>query len=268
MNAIRRFGFALISAIFVAVVPASSQDHVTISNCSGQSKIPVVFQVDCTHSKDSAARQLCGQFAENEACKVSPAYRKITNINLEDRCPTMRYNLFEKDNWPFSNSGDAGGLAGKCEVSLLSDYSVKVKSEVGPYDLHELLHEYQAVIGPFINEHPMFDPAQAEAARLIGDPVGTAAYMNRIRHAIEQAKMLLPSTSQPADKECGFAESFIENSLYLQDSRNVYAFYRKLGPVPASKTRQEVAARENRMLYTVSYGKAKDFLLSHGCWPF
>ena len=245
-----------------------AQDHVTVASCPGQAALPVVFKADCTHVADAAAKQMCGPFVENQACKVFPAYRKITGVQLEDRCPTMQYNLYEKENWPYPNLQGEGGLAGKCEITLLTDFSVKVRSKLGPYDLHELLHEYQMVIGPFINEHPLFDPAQAEAAKEIGDPEGMEAYLNRMHHTLEEIQKNTKEMTAPSEKDCRVAQIYIEESLYLEDSRNVYAFYHKLGPVPANKTREGLAARENRMLYTVSYGKAKEYLVNHGCWNF
>jgi len=268
MNRRHVFLLMLVSASFLAVLPARAQDSVSVSSCPGQPKIPVVFKADCSHVKDPSGKQLCRAFLENQACKVFPAYRKITGINLEERCPVMQYNLYEKENWPYPNLKGEGGLAGKCEITLLSDFSVKVQSRIGPYDLHELLHEYQALIGPFINEHPMFDPSQAEAAREIGDPQGAEAYVNRMRRTLDEISKSSASSTVPSEKDCARAQIYIEESLYLQDSRVVYAFYHKLGPVPTNKTRPELAARENRMLNVVSWDKAKDYLLSHGCWPF
>ena len=268
MKGCRALCLAVVLAGGLAVLPAQAQDHVTVSSCPREAKIPVVFKADCTNVKDPDAKQLCGKFLENQACKVFPAYRKITGVRLEETCPVMQYNLYEKENWPYPNSRGEGGLAGKCEITLMTDYSVKIRSKIGPYDLHELLHEYQRPIGPFINEHPLFDPAQAEAAKEIGDPDGAAAYVKRMKDTLEQDKKLLTEQKTPSEKYCAMAQTYVEESLYLEDARNVYAFYHKLGPVPANKTRPELAARENRMLYTVSYGKAKEYLVSHGCWAF
>ena len=39
-------------------------------------------------------------FAANQACKVFPAYRKITGIKLEQRCPTITYTIYDQDNFP------------------------------------------------------------------------------------------------------------------------------------------------------------------------
>ena len=60
----------------------------------------------------------------------------------------------------------------------------------------------------------------------------------------------------------------METTLYLEDSRNAYVYYLKLSPLPAKWTRADLAARVNRMFNVVSSGKARQFLLDHGCGPF
>src|SRR5579863_2865278 len=151
----------LIACFLLAITPAFAQDHASVSSCPAQPKVPVTFTADCSHVKDPDTKQLCGAFLENQACKVSPAYRKITGIHLEDRCPSIQYNIYDKENWPYPNNKGEAGLAGKCVITLMTDYSLKVKSDIGPYDLHELLHEYQYLVGPFIDEHPFFGSTQA-----------------------------------------------------------------------------------------------------------
>jgi hypothetical protein len=260
---------AILSALAqIFSLGAAAQDHVTVSNCPAQPKIPVTFTADCSHVHDDGTKQLCTPFLENQACKVFPAYRKITGLQLEKQCPSIRYNIYEKDNWPYPNNKGEGGLAGKCEVTLMTDYSVKVRSKIGPYDLHELLHEYQFLVGPFPVEHPFFDTTQTEAAKEIGDPAGAEAYTAKVKDEVAQVEKFLAPTKVQSDKDCASADLYIENTLYLQDPRIVYAFYRKLGPVPASKERAELYARVNRMLYIASGEKAKPFLLEHGCGPF
>jgi len=258
----------LIIMTWLAIAPAYAQDRAEVSSCPGQPKIPVTFTADCSHVKDAATRQLCGPFLENQACKVFPAYRKITGIHLEEKCLSIRYNIYEKENWPFANLMGEGGLAGKCEISLMTDYSLKVRSKIGPYDLHELLHEYQSVLGPFSTEHPFFDMTQTEAAREIGDVEGSDAYLRKVKDEVKQSGDALAQQKVPSGKECAMAQLYIEGTLYTADARIVPAFYRELGPLPAKRTLVELQVRENRMLYIVSSEKAKPFLMEHGCAPF
>lgn len=259
---------AMIPAAWIAITPAFAQDHITVSSCPAQSKIPVTFAADCSHVNDAASKQLCGAFLQNQACKVFPAYRKITGIHLEDKCPSIQYNIYEKENWPYPNPKGEGGLAGKCVITIMADYSVNVKSKIGPYDLHEILHEYEFVDGPFIDEHPFFDPLQTEAAREIGDASGSQAYLARVKDEARQFGNSLADHDPVSEKNCVAAEKYMETTLYLEDSRNAYVYYLKLSPLPAKWTRADLAARVNRMFNVVSSGKAREFLLDHGCGPF
>ena len=150
----------------------------------------------------------------------------------------------------------------------MADYSVNVKSKIGPYDLHEILHEYEFVDGPFIDEHPFFDPLQTEAAREIGDASGSQAYLARVKDEAKQFGNSLADHEPVSEKNCVAAEKYMETTLYLEDSRNAYVYYLKLSPLPAKWTRADLAARVNRMFNVVSSGKAREFLLDHGCGPF
>ncbi len=258
----------VLSVTCFVIAPTSAQDTATVSSCPTQPRIPVTFKADCSHVKDAAQKRLCEPFIENQACKVFPAYRKITGIKLEEKCPSIQYNIYEKEDWPYPNNKGEGGLAGKCEITLMTDYSLKVRSQIGPYDLHELLHEYQWVVGPFPSEHPFFDPTQAEAAREIGDPEASQAYITRMKHELQEVDDYFGKHNAPSNKDCEMAQLYIQNNLYLEDPRSVHAFYLKLGAVPSTKTRTELQARVNRMFYIVSSGKAKEFLLAHGCPRF
>jgi len=257
---------SLVPAMCLVITPAFAQGQVTVSSCPGEPKIPVALSADCSHVGDAETRGLCRAFAENQACKVFPAYRKITGIHLEEKCPSLRYRIYDPENWPGPKKGE-GGMAGKCEILLLARYSLKVHSKIGPYDLHEMLHEYQWVVGPFPQEHAFFGTTQTEAAREIGDPEGTSDFLAKLKHLVEETKSALEKHPASWDKSCTTAETYIESTMYLEDSSNLYAYYRKLGPVPARRTRADLEARVNRMLTTVSGGKAKQFLLQHGCAP-
>src|SRR5262249_33298001 len=148
---------------------ALGQNLFMVSSCPGQGRLAVRFQVDCSHLTDPASKQLCRPFIENQACKVFPAYRKITGIKLEDKCTSILFTIYQDSNWPHPKG--EGGLALNCAVDYLEQYSVKFRkdSKIGPYDVHELLHEYQLTLGPLPSVHPLFSSGMAEATRAVGD---------------------------------------------------------------------------------------------------
>jgi hypothetical protein len=126
------------SACLLWLSPAiAAQEQITISSCPGQSKLPVTFEIDCFHVKDAATRELCHPFIENQACKVFPAYRKITGINLEQTCKSIKFTIYDEDNWPHPKG--EGGLALHCAVDYLAKYSLQSHpgSKIGPYDVHD-----------------------------------------------------------------------------------------------------------------------------------
>ncbi len=245
---------------------ALAQDQISVSSCPGAAKIPVAFQIDCSHVKDAASKQLCRPFIQNQACKVFPAYRKITGINLEATCRSIKFNIYDDDNWPHPKG--EGGLAGNCGVDYLAKYSLLAHpaSSIGPYDVHELLHEYQLALGALPDAHVLFSSSMAEALREIGE---TAEYDRAIKNMRSEAPRLeqeLRSGKITGPKQCAVAETQVEETLYLQNSRSVYAFYRKLevSKNPAQADRQ---ARFDRMFYLVSgpNPEVKKFLQENGC---
>jgi hypothetical protein len=259
---------AIASASSLTPGTAFADDQITVSSCPGQTALPVTFRIDCSNVKDAAAKQLCKPFIENQACKVFPAYRQITGINLEESCPSINYTIYDKDNWP--GGGEAGGLTLKCAVQYLAEYSVNAKApaKIGPYDTHELLHVYQAVLGAIPYAHILFGPSQAEAMRLIGDVEAydrAAAQMKETTGNFEERFQKLSSRS--GIERCVLAEVQVEQTLYLDNPKTVYAFYRKLvrSRVADLADRQ---ARFDRMYNTVSEGKSRQFLIAHGCAPF
>jgi hypothetical protein len=268
---LKRIGCIVLTLAFVwsgclIPTPSFADDTTTVANCPGQAKLPVTFKIDCSNVKDPASKQLCAPFIRNQACKVFPAYRKITGINLETICPSITFTIYDTGDWPHGN-GDAGGLAGYCAVQYLAQYSVQMKSAIGPYDVHELLHEYQIVLGALPAQHILFGSSMAEATREIGDAQGYAVAIARIKHDSTTLEAALEKgTIQAADK-CPLAETVMEETLYLEKSDNVYQFYRRLvrSKVAAQADRE---ARFNRMFDAVSGGKAKSFLIAHGCAPY
>ncbi|HUJ31512.1 MAG TPA: hypothetical protein VLY23_09550 [Candidatus Acidoferrum sp.] len=246
--------------------PAFAQDTIIVSSCPREPTLPVTFQVDCSHVADPATKQLCKPFAENQACKVFFAYRKITGINLEESCPTVTYTIYDKDKWPHQ-AGEAGGDSVGCGAELMTDYSVLLKSQIGPYDVHEMLHVYQTPLGALPYAHILFGPSMTEARREIGDNKGYWDAMTRLKVDQKNTEMEFQKRTVRPEDQCRDAELYTETSLYLKDPRNVELFYRKLvrGRQRDMADRQ---ARFNRMYDLVSGGTARDFLVSHGCAPF
>jgi hypothetical protein len=250
----------------VANAPAFAADTAAVTQCPDKSSPPVRFEIDCSKVADSNEKQRCGAFIENQACKVFPAYRAITGIAMEQVCPSIRYAIFDGDSLP-AGQHDAGGLALRCEVQYVAKYSIDVNSPIGPYDAHELLHEYQIALGALPQQHALFESSMAEARRLVGDAPGYAVALEQMRREVENLGKTLDAHAAKAADPCPLAETVTEESLYLADRQNVYAFYRKLVPskVGAQSDRE---ARFNRMFDTVSGGKAKSTLMARGCAPF
>jgi hypothetical protein len=262
----RKLSFLAIGCVWLFLsVPAPAQDLYTITRCPGKTDLPVVVRVDCSNVADPATKRLCLPFAENQACKVFFAYREITGIELEKSCPVIKYRIFDKDKWP--HTGGEGGLAGKCGVDYLAEYSVQTKSDLGPYDVHEILHLYQQQLGALPYMHILFGPSMAEARRLIKDDKGYKASVERMKYEMKRISNDFRKRAIPPARQCLSAELFIEESLYLKDPGNVEQFYRRLqrGREMDITDRQ---ARFNRMYDEVSGGMARQYLLSHGCEPF
>ncbi len=248
---------------------AAAQDEITVSSCPGQPKLPVTLQIDCSHVKDASARQQCRPFIQNQACKVFPAYRKITGINLETTCKSIKFTIYEDDNWPHPKG--EGGLALNCAVDYLAKYSIQshLNSKIGPYDVHELLHEYQIALGALPDAHVLFSSSMAEAMREIGE---TDDYERAMKNMKEEAPRLVQELHDgkiTGPKQCTVAETQVEETLYSENSHSVYAFYRKLA-VSKNASMADRQARFDRMFYLVSGPKpeVKKFLLENGCSPF
>lgn len=260
---------ALSMACTSPIKATGANDVITVSSCPGVTQIPVIFQIDCSHLSDGASKELCTPFIHNQACVVFPAYRKITGINLEETCKSIKFTIYEEANWPHPKG--EGGLALQCAIDYLSKYSLQAHpgSKIGPYDVHELLHEYQIALGALPDAHVLFSSSMAEALREIGE---TDDYQRSVKNMKAEAPRLaeeLRNGKIPEAKRCSVAETQVEETLYLEDSRSVYAFYRKLAKSrnPNQADRQ---TRFNRMFYLVSGPKqeVKKFLLDNGCAKF
>ncbi|HWX54379.1 MAG TPA: hypothetical protein VN176_07285 [Verrucomicrobiae bacterium] len=248
---------------------AATQDQFTVSSCPGQAKIPVTFQIDCSHLTDAATKQLCRPFIDNQACKVFPVYRNITGINLEDTCKSIKFTIYEDSNWPHPKG--EGGLALNCAVDYLAKYSVQghPNSKIGPYDVHELLHEYQIALGALPDAHVLFSSSMAEAIRQLGESGEYERAMKNMKAEAPRLEQDLRSGKITGPRQCTAAETQVEESLYIENSRSVYAFYRKL-EVSRNSSQADREARFNRMFYLVSGPKpeVRKFLLDNGCSKF
>jgi hypothetical protein len=249
---------------------ARAAEVVTVTTCPSQTTIPVKVVVDCSHVKDDATRRLCVPFAANQACKVFPAYRRITGIRLEQRCSTLTYRLYDKNNFP--HGGIAGGMSYDCRVDYMAQYALLPSrhSQLGPYDVHEILHHYQMTsneLAGMTAVHPLFVTSMLEAEREIGDSLSYESSLAALKAELPGLReQLKDGTVKPKDR-CALARAVIEDELYLQDRKNVYRFYNELASV-APRNPVEREAKFNAMLNDVSGGNAKEFLTKHGCAPF
>jgi len=257
---------ALLAGSIFAPAPAVADDITTVASCPGQATLPVTFKIDCTNIKDPARKQLCVPFIQNQACKVFPVYRKITGIKLEVLCPSITYTIYDLDTWP-PGAAEAGGLAGNCEIKYLGQYSIDMKSSIGPYDVHELLHEYQMALGALPAPHILFGSSMAEVARDIGDQQGFEAAVVRLKEEVKRLDADFANGTLKQVDTCPIAETAEEETLYLQNTNNVALFYSKLvrSKVAAQADRE---TRFNQMFDAVSGGTAKATLIARGCAPF
>lgn len=255
-----------VSAVCLSTL-STAQNIITISSCPGADSLPVSFQVDCSHVADPSTRTLCRPFAENQACKVFPAYRKLTGIRLEESCLVFKYTIYDKDAWPHQNTSD-GGFAGRCGAEILTDFSLENSSDIGPVDVHEILHVYQQALGAVPYQHILFGPSMTEARHMIGDNKGYAAEFVRMKQEFNREKADYETGKiKVIGDPCVQAELYEEDLLYMQDHKNVELFYTTLQR-GFLKDQVDREARFNRMYDTVSRGEARSFLLAHGCGPF
>jgi hypothetical protein len=186
-----------------------------------------------------------------QACKVFPAYRKITGISLEQTCKSIKFTIYDDDNWPHPKG--EGGLALNCAVDYLAKYSLQAhaSSKIGPYDVHELLHEYQIALGALPDAHVLFSSSMAEAMKEIGETDDYARAMKNMKEEAPRLEQELRDGKITGPKQCTVAETQVEENMYLENSRTVYAFYRKL-PVSKNPSQADRQARFNRMFWVVS----------------
>lgn len=265
----KRLPLPIASALAAAILSAlvHGQDLVKVSSCPASGKLQVPFQVDCTNVADAAAKAKCRPFAENQACKVFPAYRAITGIHMEDICPVITYAIYDKDKWPYQDSKD-GGRSDKCGAQILTDFSLfNTSPEVGPIDVHELLHVYHSALGAIPYQHILFGPSMTEARHRIGDNTGYATEFVNMKKDFNRNKVAYETGKVTGDNQCLQAELYEETILYMKDHNNVELFYSRLER-SMLKDMADRTARFNRMYDAVSGGEAKPFLLAHGCPAF
>lgn len=181
-------------------------------------------------------------------------------------CQTIKYSIYDKDQWPYKQ-GEAGGYAHPCQAELMADYSILTKSKLGPYDVHEILHIYQAELGALPQQHVFFGPAMLEAMREIGDSEGYQRRLASTKQEVTHLEEEFSSGKFKPERKCQLAETEFEERLYIENPRYVYLFYRKLVPGRERDLAQR-EARFNRMYNQITDGKARPFLTSHGCAAF
>jgi hypothetical protein len=268
------FGLFLLFAWAVLAPGAAAQTQFSITKCPDYTP-PVRFEIDCSHVKDPAAQAACRPFLENQACKVFPAYRKITGIKMEDFCKTYQYVIYDQDSWP--HKGHVGGLTGMCHTDYEAQVSVLIKwpnSSFGPYDVHEILHGYQPALGRRLpDEHVLFSSSLAEATRVIGDVKTYDWRMTRMKVESQNLEKEFQEGQVKPQSQCTAANTLFDELLYLKDIRVVYQYYEWLLRNPDKATGQEntiehAQARFNRMFDAVSKGEARRFMAERGCNVF
>jgi len=248
---------------------AAAQTEFSVTKCPDYTP-PVRFEIDCSHVKDPATQAACRPFLENQACKVFPAYRKITGIRMEDFCKTYQYVIYDQNNWPHKE-GHAGGLTGKCHTDYEAQVSVLMKwpnSSFGPYDVHEILHGYQPALGRRLpDEHVLFTSSMTEATRLIGDEKTYEWRMTRMKEESQNLEKEFQEGKVKPQSQCKAANTLFDEQLYLKDIRVVYQYYEWLLRHPEEEN-ENPQARFNRMFDAVSKGEARKFMAEHGCNVF
>jgi hypothetical protein len=233
-----------------------------------QPTIPVKFVIDCSRVKDVATRQLCEPLIANQARKVFPAYRKITGIKLEQRCPILTYTIYES-NFPHPRGG---GVSYNCQIDYMAReaFLLSANSKIGPYELHEILHHYQFTskeLSGLSGTHVLFTPSIVEAEAEVGDNELHDKSLARIKIESAQLRANLESGKVKPTDRCKVARAIVEEELYLASNQNIYQFYGRLASV-VPKDAADSERRYDSMLNAVAGGKAKEFLTTHGCAPF
>jgi len=247
----------------------------SVNFCNGK-KIPMIFSIDCSHLK-AGDRNTCEAFIENVACRAFPAYEKITQINLEKRCPQLTYTIYTSQNWPHKNK-PFGGLSQDCKADYIDENSVNqqwFELPSGPYDAHEILHHFQMSMGlENTYEHPLFASSMAEAMKLIGDKPG---FQNAIQGMENDITNFINHPEKVGGK-CKIAQAVVEEGLYLKNNNIIYEIYSDLlngnpqVPIPPSGTDSTIWDETfiSKALYKVSgnENKVKSYLIQNGCAAF
>lgn len=265
-SAVRRWArVALVAGALLAGAASAADNLLEAASCPGREKSPVMFRIDCSHVRDAAARAQCLPFITNQSCRVFPAYRKITGINLEGACPTITYTIYDKAEWPYPG-GDAGGYAAKCSAKLMSEFSVLRKTALGPLDTHELLHVYQSELGALPSSHILFGSTQLEALREMGDRYGYESGFARLKGETlgPSFEQYFASDRMKPEGRCAAAQTNLEARLYIGNPKAVYDFWRQLERA-SLKQQADREARFNRMFERVGGPSARAFLVAHGC---
>lgn len=229
-----------------------------VNQCPDGSVLPVTFEIDCFQINDE--NKDCKTYLENTACNIYPAFQKITQLSLSNRCSSLWYGIFPKNKWIYSTAGFSNVPA--CEIFWIDTHSVLSYKEGGnKYDFHEILHQIHYQL-PLIDSlhHSLFETTILEAQRL-GDPASyPAAFLSK---KADYEDFL---THPDKVKDCLSAQTVIEEGLYFKEATNIHKIYSFLKKTEIKNS--EIAL--SSVLYTVS-GKdrsVQEYLLNHRCAKF
>jgi hypothetical protein len=236
--------------------PGGPGDAFEINDCSGQ-RIPVTFRIDCSRVTDPSNLNNCRPFLENTACKVFQAYRIITGVQLEQRCPVLQYTIYPHDQWPHASGG---GVSYGCQIDYMEEYSVgsAQRNAFGPYDVHEILHHQQMALPLATGNHPLFTASMLAAIQRIGDTDGYKQRESQMR--IESERLAKELNTK---KNCRMAQILAEEKLAIADQNTASRFYRDLD------RRNELSAEERVSATILSVSghspEIKGILAEGGC---
>lgn len=229
-----------------------------VNQCPNGSVLPITFEIDC--SEVNGESKDCKNYLDNTACNLYPAFQKITQLPLTNRCPSLWYGIYPQNKWGMQVAGFS--TAPDCKMFWVDTHSILSYKQGGvPYDAHELLHEIQFQLTSLNSfNHSLFVTTVLEAQRL-GDP-------ESYQDALSSVKMYYEDSLKHPEKvqSCLDAQTMIEESLYFKDTKNIYKIYNFL-------KKGEFASAEiglSSALYMIS-GKdhsVQKYLLDHNCTKF
>lgn len=190
----------------------------TISTCPGGATAVQKVAVDCSSLTNPISIANCRIYAQDVACKVAPAYKTLTNVALESRCPTFTYKIVDENTTnPCGESAGGCSPFGSCTSWYSENYSVNPGIVSDPNstrygkifrDKHEILHQIQYTMSSTFSHttnHPLFGSSMTEVSRQLGE-ITTAQAITKAQHDRTQGMNL---------NECRGAQITEEENLYI-----------------------------------------------------